>query len=74
MNITLPAPSATIVEQLSVRTTFLTGSEIMALVGISRPVLCRWVRSGRLPGAFKLGKNYRFDPATIAAWIAARHM
>jgi excisionase family DNA binding protein len=67
------APSDTIVSQLRKRTTYLSGSEVMSLLGVSRNALCRWVRTGKLP-ALRLGKDNRFDPAALAGWLEAHQM
>ena len=67
------APSSTIVSQLRARTTYLSGSEVMSMLGVSRNTLCRWVRTGKLP-ALRLGKDNRFDPAVLADWLEAHQM
>ena len=67
------APSATIVSQLKARTTYLSGSEVMSLLKVSRNALCRWVRTGKLP-AIRIGKDNRFDPLQLAGWLEAHQM
>ena len=67
---TLPS---TIFDQLRSRTNFLTGSEVMALIGVSRNALCKWVRAGLIP-AVRIGKDNRFDPIQLAIWITAHQM
>jgi excisionase family DNA binding protein len=68
--VTLPS---TIVDELRTRARLLSGSEVMSIIGVSRNALCRWARTGVIP-ALRIGKNYKFDPAALATWIAARQM
>jgi excisionase family DNA binding protein len=67
------SPSATLVSRLKARTAYLSGSEVMSLLGVSRNALCRWVRTGKLP-AIRIGKDNRFAPLQLAGWIEACQM
>jgi excisionase family DNA binding protein len=73
MKSTLPISTDTIVSTLRSRTNYLSGTEVMFILGISRNTLCQQVRDGAIP-AYKFGKNYRYDPALLAGWIEARQM
>jgi len=66
-------PSATLVSRLKAHTAYLSGSEVMSLLGVSRNALCRWMRTGKLP-AIRIGKDNRFDPAALAGWLEAHQM
>ena len=70
---TVLTPPVTILTQLRSRTTYMSGKEVMTLIGVSRNTLCQWVRTGLIP-ALKIGKDYRYDPATLATWIEAHGM
>ena len=59
----------TLLTDLSSRTRLLKSTEVMSLLGISRNTLCAWVRAGRIP-AFKVGKDYTFDPKELANFLA----
>lgn len=73
MTTTHEAARPTIINQLRDRQSYLSGTEVMALLGISRNALCRWVRSGLIP-AIRIGKDNRFDPACLSAWLEARQV
>jgi excisionase family DNA binding protein len=63
----------TIINQLKQRTSYLTSTEVMAIIGVTRPTLCAWVRNGSIQ-AIRIGKNNKFDPGALAAWLEARQM
>ena len=73
MKLDAALPADTLVRQLRMRTTYLTCTEVMHLLGKSRNAMCRWVRKGVIPG-FRFGKDYRFDPVVLAHWIEAHAM
>ena len=45
----------------------------MALLQISRNGLCQWCREGRIP-YLRIGKDNRFDPLALAAWLEQRRV
>jgi hypothetical protein len=61
----------TIIHQLRDRKTYLTTSEVMAIIRKSRNTLCGYVRDGVL-SAIRMGDGYLFDPQVIADWLDAR--
>jgi excisionase family DNA binding protein len=60
-----------LVETLRRRTNMLSTAEVMKLLGKSRKTMCTWVRDGRIP-AYRMGKDYMFDPFQLALWIEQR--
>jgi excisionase family DNA binding protein len=64
-------PKSTIIDQLGTRASLLTGAEVMALLGVTRNTLCRWCRTGLIP-FLRVGKDNRFDPTALAAWLETR--
>jgi excisionase family DNA binding protein len=73
MRTTQTTPNPTIIDQLRSRTSLLTGTEVMALLQISRNGLCQWCREGRIP-YLRIGKDNRFDPLALAAWLEQRRV
>jgi excisionase family DNA binding protein len=65
--------SDTIIEQLRQRKTYLNTTEVMSIIGVTRATLCGWVRSGSI-SAIRIGKDYKFDPSTVARWLEARQV
>jgi predicted DNA-binding transcriptional regulator AlpA len=65
------APLNTIVNQLRQRTSYVSATEVMAILGVTRNTLCDWINSGTLP-AFRLGKNNVCDPAELADFLETR--
>lgn len=61
----------TIVNQLRQRTSFVTSTEVLNILGTSRKTLCIWVTKGIIR-AYRLGNAYAFDPVELADWIEAR--
>jgi excisionase family DNA binding protein len=49
----------------------LTIDEVCAWARISRPVAKQLAQQGRIPGAFKVGKSWRFRKSALADWIKA---
>ena len=43
--------------------------EVSALLGVPVPTLYRWRYTGTGPGAYRLGKHLRYDPAEVRAWV-----
>jgi excisionase family DNA binding protein len=66
-------PSDTIISQLKQRKTYFNTTEVMSIIGVTRATLCGWVRSGSI-SAIRVGKDYKFDPSTVARWLEARQV
>ncbi|MGB0123221.1 MAG: helix-turn-helix domain-containing protein [Silvibacterium sp.] len=69
----IAAQSHKISKQLRQRTSFVSSTEALGIIGTSRKTLCSWVRQGTI-GAYKFGNAYFFDPAELADWIDARKL
>jgi excisionase family DNA binding protein len=65
--------STTIIEQLRTRRGYVTSTEAMAILGVTRQTLCRWVAEGRIP-AVRIGPSNKFDPAHLADWLEERQI
>lgn len=63
--------ATSIIEQLRQRTSFLSSTEVLKIMPITRKTLCAWVRKGVI-SAYKLDNAYSFDPVELADWIEAR--
>jgi excisionase family DNA binding protein len=66
-------PQPTIIDQLRQRKSYLTSTEVMAIIGVTRQTLCDWVRRGVI-SAIRIGKDNKFDPAVLASWLATRQL
>lgn len=64
---------SSIAAQLRQRTTYVSTTEALAILGTTRKTLCAWVRNGTI-SAYKFGNGYSFDPIELADWIDARRM
>jgi predicted site-specific integrase-resolvase len=62
----------TIFDQLRQRKTFLTSSEVMAILRINRAPLCRYCRQGLIPHLRMPDLSYRFDPLALEGWLRQR--
>ena len=49
----------------------LTAKQLAAVLAVSRIVIYRLAKAGRIP-SFKVGTCVRFDPKAVAAWLRAR--
>jgi excisionase family DNA binding protein len=67
------SPQPTIIQQLSVRKTYVSSTEVIDILRISRQTFCDWVRAGRLP-AIRSGNRYLVDPSVLASWLRAREL
>jgi excisionase family DNA binding protein len=47
----------------------LTPAEAASLLRVSETTVKDWARAGELPGAFKLGKEWRVERAALVAYI-----
>jgi hypothetical protein len=63
----------TIADQLEERKELLGSKEVIRIVGTDKNSLARWVREGRIP-AIRIGKNNKFDPVRLAAWLRERQI
>jgi excisionase family DNA binding protein len=63
----------TIIDALRTRKGYVSSTETMAILGVTRQTLCRWVSEGRI-SAVKIGISYKFDPAYLAEWLEARRV
>lgn len=61
----------TIIQQLSTRKTYVSSTEAIGILGITRQTFCLWVRQGKL-AALRIGNAYMVDPATLASFLSAR--
>lgn len=50
----------------------LTVSELAEMCGVPTQTVYRWNTYGTGPAVIKLGKHARYQPATVAAWLAAK--
>jgi len=65
--------AATIIDDLRSRRGYVSSTETMAILGVTRQTLCRWVSEGRIP-AVRIGTANKFDPMHLAAWLEARQI
>jgi excisionase family DNA binding protein len=63
----------TLVQKLRCRNGLLTIAEVSSLLSFHPVTLRDWAREGRLP-ALLIAGQWRFDPAELAGWVAARRM
>lgn len=61
---------ADVVEQY---TGLLKSKELQELLNTDKNTLARWVRQELIP-AIRIGKNNRFDPLRVAAWLRDREI
>ena len=60
-----------LIQELRLRTSFLTTKEVMKLLQLQRNTVCDWANTGRIP-AVRTPSGYRFDPSVLADWLVAR--
>jgi excisionase family DNA binding protein len=53
---------------------FLTAAEIAAKLRINQVTVIRWIKSGYLPGAIKVGKYYRIPRSSYEDFLRRRQM
>jgi excisionase family DNA binding protein len=63
----------TIIEQLAARKTYVSSTEAIEILRITRQTFCLWVREGKLK-AIKIGNAYMVDPIYLAAWLRSREL
>jgi len=65
-------PSDTIIDQIKQRGSYLTSTEVMAILRINRATLCRYCRQGLIPHLRMPDLSYRFDPVALQGWLRER--
>jgi len=65
--------TGTIIDDLRRRRGYVSSTETMAILGVTRQTLCRWVNAGTIT-AVRIGKDNKFDPAHLAAWLEQRQI
>jgi hypothetical protein len=63
----------TIIEQLATRKTYVSSTEAISIIGITRQTFCLWVRQGKL-AAFRIGNTYMVDAVVLSGFLAARQV
>jgi hypothetical protein len=63
----------TIVDQLAARKTYVSSTEAIGIMDITRQTFCLWVRQGKL-AAIRIGNAYMVDPTHLSAWLRAREI
>jgi Helix-turn-helix domain len=63
----------TIIDQLASRKTYVSSTEAIGILGITRQTFCLWVRQGKLK-ACRIGNSYMVDPIYLSAWLRAREV
>lgn len=64
-----PAAAAVIPTDLAALPAILTPSEAAVLLRVAELTVKDWARAGALPGAFKLGKEWRIERDALVAYI-----
>jgi hypothetical protein len=64
----------TLIDQLEKRESYLTSSEVMAILRINRVTLCRYCRASLIPHVRMPDLSYRFDPVSLRNWLRERTM
>ncbi len=59
--------TSTIIDLLKKRGSYLTSSEVMAILRINRATLCRYCRASLIPHTRMPDQSYRFDPLRFRA-------
>lgn len=63
----------TIIQQLHTRKTYVSSTEAIGILGITRQTFCLWVRQGKL-AALRIGNAYMVDPVVLSVFLAARQV
>jgi excisionase family DNA binding protein len=63
----------TIIDQLSARKTYVSSTEAIDILGITRQTFCLWVRQGKL-AAVRIGNAYMVDPSVLSSWLRAHQV
>lgn len=67
------ATTPTLIDTLRASRTLLSTREAAALLDRSEGRLCEAARLGKVP-AYRIGKDYKFDPGELANWLAVRRI
>jgi len=62
-----------IVNYLRRRNTALTSAELCELINVHPVTLREWTRAGRVP-AYRIGREWRYDPDKVADWLDHREV
>jgi excisionase family DNA binding protein len=62
-----------IVNHLRRRNTALTSAELCDLINVHPVTLREWTREGRIP-AYRIGREWRYDPDRVADWLDDREV
>lgn len=62
-----------LIADLRNRSTALTSAEVCELINLHPVTLRDWTRAGRIP-AYRIGREYRYDPTAIADWLQEREI
>jgi excisionase family DNA binding protein len=58
-------------ETLEAMTGLLNLTTLAGILGVHRMTLYGWTKAGKVP-AVRVGSRWKYDPAQIAGWYAAR--
>jgi excisionase family DNA binding protein len=61
----------TIIDRLRARKGYISSTETMGILGVTRQTLCRWVTEGRIQ-AVRIGNALKFDPLHLVAFLEER--
>lgn len=62
-----------LIAELRARTKALTSAEVCELINLHPVTLRDWSKAGRIP-AYRMGREYRYDPDAIADWLREREV
>ena len=62
-----------IVNYLRGRNTALNSAELCELINVHPVTLREWTRAGRVP-AYRMGREWRYDPDKVADWLDRREV
>ena len=62
-----------LIADLRARTKALTSAEVCELINLHPVTLRDWSKGGRIP-AYRMGREYRYDPDAIADWLQEREI
>jgi len=70
----LEVPQNTIIGHLRRTTKYLTSTDVLAILPITRATLCKWCRASKLPHFRLPDHSYIFDPVQLADWMLEREI
>lgn len=62
-----------LIADLRARIKALTSAEVCGLIDLHPVTLRDWSKAGRIP-AYRIGREYRYDPDAIADWLEEREV